>query len=161
MRKSISDYKLKLEKEIADYMDRVPPSERSANAVKSMWECWELLNEVESKCNKTKDFDYNVAKSWVDNMDNEDGTHGEHWSIEETTGVAQVMGVQFGNGITEYCWWVTMNMLYSDYFLVAKKYGVANADFFGDMAKAFLYDKDAGSPREKISGYYHGIVDKH
>jgi hypothetical protein len=161
LKKSISEYKSKLEKEIVDYMSRVPPSERSANAVKGMWECWEELDEVEKKLDKEYAFDATTAKSWVEAMENEDGTHGEHWTIEETTGVAQSHGINFNSGITEYCWWVTMNMLYSDYFHVARKYGVATADFFGDMAKAFLYDKDAGTPREKITGYYYGVVKKH
>lgn len=160
MKKSLSDYKLKLEKEIKDYMDRVPPSERSVNAVKGMLECWEELDEVEKKINNSYSFDEQSAKMWVANMKNEDGTDGEHWTIDETNGVAQAMGVYFGNDLSEYCWWVTMNMLYSDYYNVAKKYNLVSADFFGNMAKAFLFDKDAGSAREKLSRYYSCVVNK-
>ena len=155
---SIKEYKSRLEDEIRDYMQRVPPSERSVGAVKGMWECWEELNEVEQKLHSAHDFDEKTAVEWVSSMVNEDGSHGEHWTMDETSGVARSLGVTFGEGLTEYCWWVTMNMLYSDYYNVAKRYSVASATFFGEMAKAFLFDKDGGTPREKLSGYYFGIV---
>ena len=48
----------------------------------------------------------------------------------------------------------------TNYHAVAKKYGCDNAMFYADMAKAFLFDKDAGTPREKLSAYYHGIAKK-
>lgn len=51
-----------------------------------------------------------------------------------------------------------MNMVYSDYFSVAKKHGVNTVEFFADMTDAFLDDKDAGAPEEKISAYYHCVV---
>lgn len=51
-----------------------------------------------------------------------------------------------------------MNMMYSDYCSVAAKYGVNKPEFFADMAKAFLFDKDAKGPKEKLSAYYHGIA---
>ena len=57
-----------------------------------------------------------------------------------------------------WCWWITMNMIYSDYSAVAYKYGVDTADFYADMAKAFLFDPDGGEPEEKLAAYYHNIV---
>ena len=51
-----------------------------------------------------------------------------------------------------------MNMIYSDYFKTAKKHGVNTVEFFADMTDAFLDDKDAGTPEEKISAYYHCVV---
>ena len=51
-----------------------------------------------------------------------------------------------------------MNMIYSDYSAVAYKYGVDTADFYADMAKAFLFDPDGGEPEEKLAAYYHNIV---
>ena len=51
-----------------------------------------------------------------------------------------------------------MNMMYSDYCMVASKYGVNNAEFFADMARAFLFDKDAEGPGEKLAAYYHRVV---
>lgn len=37
-------------------------------------------------------------------------------------------------------------------------YGVNNAEFFADMARAFLFDKDAEGPGEKLAAYYHSVV---
>ena len=48
-------------------------------------------------------------------------------------------------------------MIYSDYVKVAKKFGVGDKiDFYVDMAKAFLDDKDAGP--DKLAKYYKYIV---
>lgn len=41
---------------------------------------------------------------------------------------------------------------------VASKHGVRTPEFYGEMAKAFLFDKDAKSPKNKMSAYYYGIV---
>lgn len=51
-----------------------------------------------------------------------------------------------------------MNMMYSDYCMVASKYGVNNAEFFADMARAFLFDKAAKGPGEKLAAYYHSVM---
>lgn len=32
------------------------------------------------------------------------------------------------------------------------------AEFFAELAQAFLFDKDGPGPKEKLSAYYHGIV---
>ena len=32
------------------------------------------------------------------------------------------------------------------------------AEFFGEVAKEFLFDKDGPDPKEKLSAYYHSIV---
>ena len=48
-------------------------------------------------------------------------------------------------------------MIYSDYVKVAKKHGVGDKiDFYADMAKSFLCDKDA--PKDKLARYYEYIV---
>ena len=50
-----------------------------------------------------------------------------------------------------------LNMIYSDYVKVAKKFNVgSNIDFYVDMAKAFLDDKDAGP--DKLTKYYQYVV---
>ena len=51
-----------------------------------------------------------------------------------------------------------MNVMYSDYYGVAAKYGLDRPEFYADLAKAFLMDKDAGGPEEKMAGYYYGVV---
>lgn len=104
-----------------------------------------------------KDFNLESAKHWAAGLKNEDGTTGAHWTMEQTNAVAKEHGVKFEH-ITEYCWWITMNMMYSDYYAVAVKHGCNTPAFYADMAKAFLFDKDAKSPREKISAYFDYIV---
>lgn len=48
-------------------------------------------------------------------------------------------------------------MIYSDFSPVAKKHGLGgNMDFYVDMAKAWLDDKDAGSG--KVAAYYEHIA---
>ena len=41
---------------------------------------------------------------------------------------------------------------------VAMRYGVSTAEFFAELAKAFLFDKDGPGPKEKLSAYYFGVV---
>lgn len=71
--------------------------------------------------------------------------------------LAESMGLSWDH-ITPWCWWVTMNMMYSDYGSVAIHYGVSTAEFFAELAQAFLFDKDGPGPKAKLAAYYHGIV---
>lgn len=48
--------------------------------------------------------------------------------------------------------------LHADYCNVASKHGVSTPEFYAEMAKAFLFDKDAKSPKDKMPAYYYGIV---
>lgn len=53
--------------------------------------------------------------------------------------------------------WLALNLMYSDYSKVAKKHNVGGSiDFYVDMAKAFLDDKDAGP--DKLAKYYRFVV---
>ena len=94
------------------------------------------------------------AEKWVSHMENEDGTAGAHWAMEQTDAVANIAGVHVKSCV----WWAAMNMMYSDYYSVAAKYGLDRPEFYADLAKAFLMDKDAGGAEEKMAGYYHGVV---
>lgn len=94
------------------------------------------------------------AKAWTAKMENEDGTTGPHWSMSQTDAVANITGVN----VKPCIWHTAMNMMYSDYYGVAAKYGLDRPEFYADLAKAFLMDKDAGGPEAKMAGYYHGIV---
>ena len=157
MKDKIKAYKEKLEKSIAEYM-ALPSTERTYQAVHGMVACWEAIDSMEHCLCHDGRFTRADADSWNARMVNDDGTMGGHWTIEQTAAVAQSLGVAFDH-ITEYCWNAAMNMMYSDYCTVATKYGVAMPEFYGDMAKAFLFDKDAKSPAAKISAYYYGIVE--
>ena len=105
---------------------------------------------------EAEDFTEDDAKAWTAKMENEDGTTGPHWTMGQTDAVANITGVSVKSCI----WWAAMNMMYSDYCEVAAKYGVGTTEFYADMAKAFLFDRDAGGPRAKMAAYYHGIANR-
>lgn len=93
------------------------------------------------------------AKRWVDKMKNEDGSVGQHWTFEQ---VEQVLKQKMLH-LDPVEAWVAMNMMWSDYYNVAKKFNVNNTDFYLEMAKAFLNDKDAGE--EKLYKYFEYVVE--
>ena len=95
------------------------------------------------------------ARRWAKHMENDDGSMGAHWTLEQTTAVANSIGVH----IDPWVWFAALNMEYSDNFEVAQKYGLDRPEYYADLAKAFLFDKDGGGPEAKIAGYYHGIVE--
>lgn len=97
--------------------------------------------------------DEHLAKEWTAMMENEDGTTGPHWSMEQVKKVIEQRGMP-GDPVEI---WVAMNMMYSDYCKVAKKLGVNTMDFYAEMARAFLDDKDAGVP-DKLTAYYNHVV---
>lgn len=95
------------------------------------------------------------AKRWTEHMENSDGSKGPHWTLEQTTAVANSIGVH----VDPWIWFAALNMEYSDNFDVAQKYGLDRPEYYADLAKAFLFDEDGGGPETKIAGYYHGIVE--
>ena len=95
------------------------------------------------------------ARRWAEHMENGDGTTGAHWTLEQATAVANSIGVH----VDPWVWYTALNMEYSDNFEVAQKYGLDRPEYYADLAKAFLRDKDGGGPEAKIAGYYHGIVE--
>lgn len=154
----ITAYKDKLERVIAEYMG-MPAGERSAAGVRGMLECWSVVDAAEQAlCGGSGDFTRADAEAWCAKMVNEDGTVGPHWTMDQTTAVAESGGVVFDQ-LAPWCWWAAMCMMYSDYCGVASRYGVGTAEFYADMAKAFLFDRDAGGPRAKMAAYYHGIAE--
>ncbi len=84
-----------------------------------------------------------AATAWVSKLKNTDPEHpvGPKWSRETIKPLAMKHGFNTPEKQLEF--WVVMNMMYSDYAETAKKNGVSNMDFFADMAKAWMKDKDA------------------
>lgn len=109
-----------------------------------------ILEKFERKC----DFTEADAHEWTARMVNMDDTTGQHWPMEQTTAVMRSRGLNYDPAV----WYAAMNMIYSDYFKTAKKHGVNTVEFYADMTDAFLDDKDAGTPEEKLSAYYHFVV---
>jgi hypothetical protein len=60
----------------------------------------------------------------------------------------------------EFC--ATVNMMYSDYGHILKRYAGSAEELLkacAEMAKAFLEDPDGPEPSEKLALYFHCIVD--
>ena len=93
------------------------------------------------------------AREWVRGMENADGTTGAHWPMEQTEAVRLKQGYQ----LAPLPFWVTMNMMYSDYCRVAEKLGVSTAEFYACMARAFLEDKDAKP--DKLARYREYVAE--
>lgn len=99
------------------------------------------------------------AKRWAARMENADGTTGAHWTMEQTNAVAEERGVS-PDDVSRWAWGVTMNMMYSDYYAVAAEFGVDRPEFYAALAQAFLMDKDAPAPEEKLCEYYKHIASR-
>ena len=156
MKDKIKAFKSKIEKGLSDYME-LPANDRTLSAVRGMVEAWDAIDELERCLCREGRFARADADDWNARMIHDDGTTGGHWTIAQTNAVANNLGIGFEH-ISEYCWNTAMNMMYSDYCTVALKYSVGTPDFYGELAKAFLFDKDAASPNAKMSAYYCGIV---
>lgn len=126
-----------------------PVCRRSVEEAVEIAELICVLEKLERKC----DFTEADAREWTARMENTDDTTGPHWPMAQTTAVMVSKGYHYDPAV----WYAAMNMIYSDYFKTAKKHGVNTVEFYADMAEAFLADKDAGGPEEKISAYYHCI----
>lgn len=96
--------------------------------------------------------DERTAHEWSKKMKNADGSTGAHWTKEQVKPYMQQVGYQ-GEEIE---FWVIMNAMYSDYCKVAKKYGVDRPEYYAEIAKAWLDDKDAIP--DKAAAYYECIV---
>ena len=103
------------------------------------------------------EFDRETAMQWAERMNNADGSTGPHWTMEQTTAVAEGMGIS-PEEIPRWAWGVTMNMMYSDYYPVAVEFGLNRPEFYAALAKAFLLDKDAPGPTRKLMEYYEHIA---
>lgn len=94
-----------------------------------------------------------MAHEWMHGLQNEDGTKGPHWTMDQVKQVMSQRGVQ----ADPLKMWVAMNAEYSDRCEVNKKHGVNKIDFYFDSALAFwLKDKDAVDDKE--AAYFMYVV---
>ncbi len=94
-----------------------------------------------------------IAEEWMENLKNADGSTGGHW----TRGQTKILMDQHDINEDPLEFYVALNLIYSDYAKVFRKYGVADKlEFYVDMAKAFIEDEDAIPG--KIAAYYECIV---
>ena len=106
---------------------------------------------------ETATFDRETAMQWAERMQNADGSTGPHWTMEQTTAIADSMGIP-EHEIPHWAWGVSMNMMYSDYYPVAVEFGLNRPEFYAALAKAFLLDKDGPGPERKLMEYYEHIA---
>lgn len=93
------------------------------------------------------------AKEWARHMENEDGTKGAHWTMEQTTKVMKDLKEDFD----EIDFWLAMNATYSDLCKEFKKYNIDKPEAYADFAIAFwLCDDDA--VEDKLSAYYEYVA---
>ena len=148
----LQSYRQKLHDALHE-MEHCPVNMNTVAQATALAELCCKLREIDGH-GTSKEFSATDAKCWTAKMENEDGTVGEHWTMEQTGQVASIAGAHYEPWI----WYAALNMMYSDYYAVAAKYGLDRPEFYADLAKAFLDDKDAGGPEEKMAGYYHGVA---
>lgn len=87
-------------------------------------------------------FNEECALKAVSKMENEDGSRGEHWSLEETTSIANQYGINLkGEKYNKCDWYVALNMIRSDYYrAVVTMTSSDHIKYFVELAKAWLND---------------------
>lgn len=152
----ICSFKCGLEELIAEYA-QLKPSERVAAAMIPLIECWENIDRIGHRMRQEAGLSDDNLTAWLHKMRNVDGTHGAHWTDAQTKAVGDSIGINW-QSVTPKEWNLAMNMMYSDYWAVGEKYKQTSPEFYAELAKAFLFDPDAGTATAKLAGYYHGIV---
>lgn len=95
-----------------------------------------------------------MAEEWMENLQNEDGSKGPHWTMDQTKQVMAQRGIK-GEPLEFY---VILNALYSDYCKVFQKHNINKIDLYADLASAWINDKDAMDGKAAL--YYECIVQK-
>ena len=116
-----------------------------------------LTFPMQHKMHKAKGerLDKETAEEWVENMKNEDGTTGAHWTMEQTEQVRRQKNLDCDP--VEF--WAAMNAAYSDLVKIAKKYNVNNMDYYVDYVKTFWFGDHDAVPH-KLAAYYESVVQK-
>ncbi len=113
---------------------------------------WHQAAEAAGMPDLDKALDMETTRHWMERLQNADGSRGPHWSMDQTK---QLMA-QKNVDCDPLEFWAAMNMMFSDYAPVAKKHNASTVDFYVEMAKAFLDDKDAKG--NKLGRYYWAVV---
>ena len=153
MTDKIKAYKAKLCEALEACMAE-PVSSRSVGSCTMLMDALCKADKITME-SEASTFTEDDARRWTEHMENDDGSMGAHWTLEQTTAVANSIGVH----VDPWIWFAALNMEYSDNFEVAQKYGLDRPEYYADLAKAFLFDEDGGGPEAKIAGYYYGIVE--
>lgn len=93
-----------------------------------------------------------MAEQWTEDMENADGSKGARWDYEEVKKAMEEKHIECDPNEM----FAILNAVYSDYSTVAKKFGVDKLDFYLELAKAWIDDKDAVP--NKATMYYKYVV---
>ena len=96
-------------------------------------------------------FDRKLADRWVEAMQEEAGK--ELWGREEVEKISRKYGM---DDLDKNEFYAVFNAVYTDFCDVAKKWDVDKAEFFADLARAFIEDEDAVG--DKVAAYYACVV---
>ena len=161
MESMIDNLQHKIEAEMEEISCKPGMTYKDLHTLKDLTKTWLRLEEIDKdKESPTAEYAHLTeaeASEWCAHMKNADGSCGAKWTVEETTMLAQSMGIEFRH-ISEWCWNVTCNMMYSDYYHAAVEFGCDAPRFYGELAKAFLFDPDGLPPKEKLERYYKYLV---
>lgn len=106
-----------------------------------------------AKSSDNSPFSLDMAQKWAQGLQNEDGTTGPHWTLDQAKQIMAKRGISGDPNV----FYAVLNSIYSDTVKVAKKYGVGgNMEYYVDMAVAWINDKDAVP--DKAAAYYKYIV---
>lgn len=154
----MKDYITKLYEKLREAMEK-PVTLGSAEEVGLYAKTIRRLEQLDCRADEpdATAFGRETAIHWAEHMQNADGSTGPHWTMEQTTAIADSMGIP-EHEITRWAWGVTMNMMYSDYYPVAVEFGLNRPEFYAALAKAFLLDKDGPGPERKLMEYYEHIA---
>lgn len=88
-------------------------------------------------------FNEKYALKAVSKMENEDGSKGAYWDLQQTTSVAKQYNIDLNVSFNKYDWFVALNMVRSDYYkFIVNLTNSDNVKYFVELAKAWLNDKD-------------------
>lgn len=100
--------------------------------------------------------DEEIGEEWISMMKGEDGQKGEHFTMAQTE---QLMKQYHWEDVDPVDAHITLNMMYTDYCGVAKKFNITSNEFYVCLAKSFLDDPDSKlKGAEKLSAYYEYVV---
>lgn len=96
-------------------------------------------------------------EEWKKALMNADGSHGEKFQKHQIEQIVKQHGINVDSmgGIDVFA--LAVNVMYSDYCEIAKKFGVDRPEFYVMLAKAFLEDKDSTSKGEEKLWLYYKI----
>lgn len=101
-------------------------------------------------------FDKQTAMEWVESMEDVSGVKGGAYTWHQAQQYGRNLGITGEERLVEF--YAAMNAMQSDYWPVAKKFGVDRKEFYAEMAKCFIEDADA--VEDKVARYYECIARK-